>query len=58
MRAKGPNKLECMKILRDILHDTKWMHHGLLDIALDPSKRCGSNIKPGVVTSNQIAIEF
>jgi hypothetical protein len=33
------------------------MFHDLLDIALDPSKRGGSNTKLGAVTFNQIAID-
>lgn len=46
--SKGPKKFKWMENIHGVLHDIKWIKfHGLLDIALGPSKRGGSDAKVG-----------
>lgn len=48
-----------MKHLHGVAYDTKWiMFQGLLNVASDPSEWGGSNTKLGVVTSNDIVVNF
>ena len=43
--------------LHGILHGTKWiMFHSPLGIALHPSKRDGSNAKPGEVEASKLPL--